>query len=66
MVQFGVNMNFLQIKQVLTFIYALKINFCDYFLFPQDSGSGLDFWKVQGSQRKTAQATDATPRWMAG
>jgi hypothetical protein len=29
--QFGVHMNFLQIKQVLTFIYTLKINFCDYF-----------------------------------
>jgi hypothetical protein len=41
--QFGVHMHFLQIKQVLTFIYALKINFCDYFLFSQDSGSGLDF-----------------------
>jgi hypothetical protein len=25
--QFGVHMNFLQIKQVLTFIYALKLNF---------------------------------------
>jgi hypothetical protein len=24
-------MNFLQIKQVLTFIYTLKINFCYYF-----------------------------------
>ena len=34
MVQFGVKMNFLQIKQVLTFIYALKlisdINFSDF------------------------------------
>jgi hypothetical protein len=29
--QFGVHMNFLQIKQVLTFIYTLKINLCDYF-----------------------------------
>jgi hypothetical protein len=25
--QFGVHMHFLQFKQVLTFIYALKINF---------------------------------------
>jgi hypothetical protein len=29
--QFGVNMNFLQIKQVLSLIYILKINLCDYF-----------------------------------
>jgi hypothetical protein len=29
--QFGVHMNFLQIKQVLTFIYTLKIYF--YFIF---------------------------------
>jgi hypothetical protein len=29
--QFGVHINFLQIKQVLTFIYTFKINFCDYF-----------------------------------
>jgi hypothetical protein len=29
--QFGVHMQFLQVKQVPTFIYALKINFCDYF-----------------------------------
>jgi hypothetical protein len=28
--QFGVHMNFLQIKQVLTFNYTLKINLCDY------------------------------------
>jgi hypothetical protein len=41
--QFGVHMNFLQIKQVLTFIYTLRINFCDYFLFSQVSGSGLKF-----------------------
>jgi len=29
--QFGVHMNFLQIKQGLTFIYTIKINFYDYF-----------------------------------
>jgi hypothetical protein len=29
--QFGVHMHFLQIKQVLTFIYALKTNFCFIF-----------------------------------
>jgi hypothetical protein len=29
--QFGVHMNFLQIKQVLTFIYTFKIYF--YFIF---------------------------------
>ena len=28
--QFGVHMDFLQIKQVLIFIYALRINFCMY------------------------------------
>jgi hypothetical protein len=39
-------MDFLQIKQVLTFIYALKIDFCDYFLFSQVSGSGLKFHKA--------------------
>jgi hypothetical protein len=36
--QFGVHMDFLQIKQVLAFIYALKIYFCDYFLYSQVSG----------------------------
>jgi hypothetical protein len=41
--QFGVHMNFLQIKEVLTFIYALKINFCDYFLFSLVSGSGIKY-----------------------
>jgi hypothetical protein len=46
--QFGVHMDFLQIKQVLTFIYALKIYFCDYFLFSQVSGSGLKYREVQG------------------
>jgi hypothetical protein len=50
--QFGVHMNFLQIKQVLTFIYALRINFCDYFLFSQVSGSGLKYREVQGLWRK--------------
>jgi hypothetical protein len=39
--QFEVHINFLQIKQVLTFIYTLKINFCDYFLFPLASGLGV-------------------------
>jgi hypothetical protein len=48
MVQFGVHMNFLQIKQVLAFIYELKINFCFIFYgfsvlrtrphFPERSG----------------------------
>jgi hypothetical protein len=41
--QFGVHMNSLQIKQVLTFIYTLKINFCDYFLFSLVSGVGANF-----------------------
>jgi hypothetical protein len=41
--QFGVHMDFLQ---VLTFIYALKIDFCDYFLFSQVSGSGLKYREV--------------------
>jgi hypothetical protein len=36
-------MNFLQFKQVLTFIYALKIHFCDYFLFSLVSGSGTNY-----------------------
>jgi hypothetical protein len=36
-------MNSLQIKQVLTFIYTLKINFCDYFLFSLVSGVGANF-----------------------
>jgi hypothetical protein len=40
---FGVHMNSLQIKQVLTFIYALKIHFCDYFPFSLDSGSGSEY-----------------------
>jgi hypothetical protein len=44
-------MDFLQIKQVLTFIYALKIIFCDCFLFSQVSGSGLKFQKAQGLSR---------------
>jgi hypothetical protein len=44
--QFGVHMDFLQIKQVLTFISALKIGFCDYFLFSQVSGLGLKYRKV--------------------
>jgi hypothetical protein len=50
--QFGVHMNFLQFKQVLTFIYALRINFCDYFLFSQVFGSGLKYREVQGLWRK--------------
>jgi hypothetical protein len=29
--QFGVIMNFLQIEQVLTLIYTLKINLCGHF-----------------------------------
>jgi hypothetical protein len=41
--QFGVRTHFLQIKQVLTFIYALKIDFCDYFLFSLVSGSGTEY-----------------------
>ena len=52
--QFGVHMDFLQIKQVLTFIYALKIYFCDYFLFSQVSGSGLKYREVQGLARKNS------------
>jgi hypothetical protein len=44
--QFGVHMNFLQIKQVLTFIYTLKIYF--YFIF---SGFWV-FWTMQGFWRK--------------
>jgi hypothetical protein len=44
--QIGVHMNFLQINQVLTFIYALKIDLCVYFLFSQVSGSGLKFQKA--------------------
>jgi hypothetical protein len=51
MVQIGVHKNFLQIKQVLTFIYALKIDFCDYFLFSQVSGSGPKICEAQGSLR---------------
>jgi hypothetical protein len=43
MAQFGAKMNFLQFKQVLTFIYALKIHFCDYFLFSLVSGSGINY-----------------------
>jgi hypothetical protein len=39
-------MNFLQINQVLTFIYALKIDLCDYFLFSQVSVSGLKYREV--------------------
>jgi hypothetical protein len=47
-------MNFLQINQVLTIIYALKIDFCDYFLFSQVSGSGLKYREVQGLARKNS------------
>jgi hypothetical protein len=47
--QIGVHMDFLQIKQVLIFIYALKINFCDYFLFSKVSGSGPKICEAQGS-----------------
>jgi hypothetical protein len=54
--QIGVHMNFLQIKQVLTFIYALKIDFCDYFLFSQVSGSVLKYRKVQGPRGENPQA----------
>jgi hypothetical protein len=56
--QFGVHMHFLQFKQVLTFIYALKIDFCDYFLFSQVSRSGPKFQKGQGPRRKKSQDTD--------
>jgi hypothetical protein len=52
--QIGVHMNFLQIKQVLTFIYALKIDLCDYFLFSQVSESALKYRKVQGLARKNS------------
>jgi hypothetical protein len=48
-------MDFLQIKQVLTFIYALKIYFCDYFLFSQVSGSGLKYREVQGLMSMNSQ-----------
>jgi hypothetical protein len=47
--QFGVHINSLQIKQVLIFIYALKINFFDYFLFFLVSRLGTNFWERRGS-----------------
>jgi hypothetical protein len=50
--QFGVHMNFLQIKQVLTFIYTLKSISVIIFLFPLLSGLGTNFWKTQGLGRK--------------
>jgi hypothetical protein len=56
--QFGVHMDFLQIKQVLIFIYALKIDFCDYFLFSQVFGSGLKYYKAQGFWRKNSTDSD--------
>jgi hypothetical protein len=57
--QFGVHMDFLQIKQVLTFIYALKINFCDYFLFSQDSGSGPKIYEAQGLNYKDSRDSES-------
>jgi hypothetical protein len=59
--QFEVYMDFLQIKQVLTFIYALKINFCDYFLFSLVSGSGSEYRKVQGLNNKLSRDTKGNP-----
>jgi hypothetical protein len=64
--QFGVHMNFLQIKQVSVINLILKIYFKISFYGFLISGLGLIFWKTQGSQRKTTQDTDAAPRWMAG
>jgi hypothetical protein len=58
-------MNSLQFKQVLTFIYALKIDFCDYFLFSQVSGSGLKYREVQG-QNRSCPKTQITGAWSAG
>ena len=58
--QFGHHMHFLQFKQVLTFIYALKIHFCDYFLFSQVSRSGPKFQKGQGPRRKKSQDSERT------
>jgi hypothetical protein len=48
-------MNFLQIKQVLTFIYALKVNFCDYFLFSLVSRSSSEYREVKGLNNKISQ-----------
>jgi hypothetical protein len=59
--QFGVHMNFLQNKQVLTFIYALKINLCDYFLFFLVSGSGIKYWEVQGLINKNSRDSEGNP-----
>jgi hypothetical protein len=43
---------FYQLNMFLTFIYALRINFCDYFLFSQVSGSGLKYRECRGSDAK--------------
>jgi hypothetical protein len=59
--QFGIKMDFLQIKQVLTFLYALKINFCDYFLFSLVSGSGSEYWEVQGLNNEISRDTEGNP-----
>ena len=62
MVQFGVKMNFLQIKQVLTFIYALKLISDINFLFSALSGLGAIFCKTQGRQCKNPEAQRTVPR----
>jgi hypothetical protein len=64
--QIGVHMNFLQINQVLTFIYALKIDLCVYFLFSQVSGSGLKFQKAQGLKHKRNRDTERCTEWTTG
>jgi hypothetical protein len=63
--QFGVHMNFLQIKQVSAIKFVLKIYFKLVSLVLLLSGLGTIFWKVQGVWRKIPQ-TQYTVNWTTG
>jgi hypothetical protein len=64
--QFGVHMDFLQIKQVLTFIYVLKNYFLNSFPgFINYQGWASNTGKRRGSTIKIPE-TQITNTWMAG
>jgi hypothetical protein len=64
--QFGVHMDFLQIKQVLTFIYALKIDFCDYFPIFPTLWIGPQISRCAGANVKEFPRLIALLLWTAG
>ena len=49
--QFGLNMNFLRIKQVSKIIFVLKINFPNYFSILSPSGLRAKFQEGQEAAR---------------